>query len=157
MREKKWWISLSTLRRPKALQLSSLPVTEWMSGTSYMVWCFPVVMMLLLRLLSISDTSCYVTKTMSRNSKKRKVDVSPTHNKIPTSPWTLPRAWCRRFSSRQDGTYLFHVTVNSKITLRSVHSLKRWIRWQWTFSLRLLFMTPLMGWWTCVIGQLLLI
>ncbi len=156
MSEKKWLKSLSTRRRPRAPQLSSLQATDWMSGTSCMVWCFPVVMMLLSRLLSISDTSSYATENMSRNNKMRKVDVSHTHNKTPIGPWTLPRAWCLPFSSRE-GTYLFHVTVNSKITLRSVHSSKKWIGWQWTYSWKVLFMTPLMGWWTCVIGQRLLI
>lgn len=156
MSEKKWLKSLSMRRRPRAPQLSSLQATDWMSGTSCMVWCFPVVMMLLWRLLSISDTSFYATENMSKNSKKRKVDVSPTHSKTPIGPWTLPRAWCLPFSSRE-GTYLFHVTVNSKITLRSVHSSKKWTEWRWICSWKVLFMTPLMGWWTCVIGQRLLI
>ena len=156
MSEKKWLKSLSTRRRPRAPQLSSLQATDWMSGTSCMVWCFPVVMMLLSRLLSISDTSSYATENMSRNNKMRKVDVSHTHNKTPIGPWTLPRAWCLPFSSRE-GTYLFHVTVNSKITLRSVHSSKKWTEWRWICSWKVLFMTPLMGWWTCVIGQRLLI
>ena len=156
MSEKKWLKSLSMRRRPRAPQLSSLQATDWMSGTSCMVWCFPVVMMLLSRLLSISDTSSYATENMSRNNKMRKVDVSHTHNKTPIGPWTLPRAWCLPFSSRE-GTYLFHVTVNSKITLRSLHSSKKWIGWQWTYSWKVHFMTPLMGWWTCVIGQRLLI
>jgi hypothetical protein len=156
MSEKKWLKSLSMRRRPRAPQLSSLQATDWMSGTSCMVWCFPVVMMLLSRLLSISDTSSYATENMSRNNKMRKVDVSHTHNKTPIGPWTLPRAWCLPFSSRE-GTYLFHVTVNSKITLRSVHSSKKWTEWRWICSWKVLFMTPLMGWWTCVIGQRLLI
>lgn len=156
MNEKKWLTSLSTLRRPRAPPPSSIQATDLMSGTCCMVWCFPVVMMLQWRLLSISDTSYYATENTSRNSKNRKVDVSPTHNKTPIGPWTQQRAWGPQFLSRE-GTYLLHATVNSEITLRSVHSSKKWIEWQWTCSWKVLFMTPLMGWWTCVIGQRLLI